>query len=66
MEEGKSEEVGKAKTVMVAINESEESYYALKWTLNNFSESMANSEVLVLTAQPLSLMCCVTGFGDCE
>lgn len=64
MEEEKSKDVGKVKSVMVAIDESEESYYALEWTLKNFGDSIANSEVVVFTVQPLSLICCVTGFGD--
>ncbi|XP_052200027.1 universal stress protein A-like protein [Diospyros lotus] len=42
------------KKVMVAIDESDCSLYALDWTLRNLRDSMANSELLLLTVQPLS------------
>ncbi|GKF07490.1 universal stress protein A-like protein [Tanacetum coccineum] len=42
------------KKVMVAIDESEYSRYALEWALQNLHESIANKELIVFTAQPLS------------
>ncbi|CAI9096173.1 OLC1v1032258C1 [Oldenlandia corymbosa var. corymbosa] len=42
------------KKVMVAIDESECSYYALEWALKNLHESLVNSEVIVFTAQPIA------------
>ncbi|PWA59558.1 universal stress protein A [Artemisia annua] len=42
------------KKVMVAIDESEYSRYALEWALQNLHDSIANKELIVFTAQPLS------------
>ncbi|KAG6764204.1 hypothetical protein POTOM_031663 [Populus tomentosa] len=51
MEEGKS---GEKKKVMVAIDESENSHYTLKWTLDKLRETIADSDVIIFTAQPNS------------
>ncbi|KAK9074513.1 hypothetical protein SSX86_007111 [Deinandra increscens subsp. villosa] len=42
------------KKVMVAIDESEYSRYALEWALQNLHESIANKELVVFTVQPIS------------
>ncbi|KAJ9140750.1 hypothetical protein P3X46_031358 [Hevea brasiliensis] len=39
--------------VMVAIDESESSYYALTWVLNNLKNSIVNSPLLIFSAQPI-------------
>lgn len=44
----------KKKVVMVAIDESECSRYALEWVLNNLLDSIINSELVILTVQPIS------------
>ena len=49
MEVGKS---GEKKKVMVAIDESENSHYTLKWTLDKLRETIADSDVIIFTAQP--------------
>ena len=49
MEEGKS---GEKKKVMVAIDESENSNYALEWTLEKLRDTIADSDVIIFTAQP--------------
>ncbi|KAL6190330.1 hypothetical protein ACLB2K_036728 [Fragaria x ananassa] len=41
--------------VMVAIDESELSRYALEWTLENLGNTIHNSELLVFTAQPITI-----------
>ncbi|XP_050374462.1 universal stress protein A-like protein isoform X1 [Argentina anserina] len=41
--------------VMVAFNESELSQYALEWTLKNLGSAIHNSELLVFTAQPVTI-----------
>ncbi|KAL6187998.1 hypothetical protein ACLB2K_039393 [Fragaria x ananassa] len=41
--------------VMVAIDESELSHYALEWTLENLGNTIQNSELLVFTAQPITI-----------
>ncbi|XAR52419.1 hypothetical protein NMG60_11020500 [Bertholletia excelsa] len=51
MEEGRNEE--EKKKVMVAIDESEFSIYALEWTLQNLRHSIANSQLLIFTVQPI-------------
>ncbi|CAK7326601.1 unnamed protein product [Dovyalis caffra] len=51
MDQGKSSE---KKKVMVAIEESESSHYALEWTLDKLRESIADSTVIIFTAQPNS------------
>ncbi|XP_073266767.1 uncharacterized protein [Populus alba] len=51
MEEGKS---GEKKKVMVAIDESENSHYTLEWTLDKLRETIADSDVIIFTAQPNS------------
>ncbi|XP_024193719.1 universal stress protein A-like protein isoform X1 [Rosa chinensis] len=43
------------KKVMVAIDESELSHYALEWTLENLGNTIHNSELLVFTAQPTTI-----------
>ncbi|CAA0809018.1 Adenine nucleotide alpha hydrolases-like superfamily protein [Striga hermonthica] len=48
------EEGGDKKKVMVAIDESECSHYALEWALNNLRESLQNSKLVIFTAQPLA------------
>ncbi|KAL8229952.1 hypothetical protein R6Q57_014852 [Mikania cordata] len=42
------------KKVMVAIDESEYSRYALEWALQNLHESIANKQLLIFTVQPIS------------
>ncbi|CAA3010054.1 universal stress A [Olea europaea subsp. europaea] len=41
------------KKVMVAIDESEFSLYALKWTLQKLHDSLLNSELVLFTVQPI-------------
>uniref|UniRef100_A0A2N9FDQ5 UspA domain-containing protein n=1 Tax=Fagus sylvatica TaxID=28930 RepID=A0A2N9FDQ5_FAGSY len=41
------------KKVLVAIDLSECSRYALQWALDNLGETMANSEVVLFTVQPI-------------
>ncbi|KAJ8548292.1 hypothetical protein K7X08_030761 [Anisodus acutangulus] len=56
MEEG-GRNVGeekKKKKVMVAIDESDCSFYALEWALENLDQSLLNAEVVLFTAQPIS------------
>lgn len=50
--ERKSGSTGKKK-VMVAIDESECSRLALKWALDNLGETIANSELIIFTVQPI-------------
>lgn len=50
MEEGSRSK----KVVMVAIDQSEFSHYALEWTLLNLHDTVANSELILFTAQPIS------------
>ncbi|XP_021896202.1 universal stress protein A-like protein [Carica papaya] len=50
MEEGKS---GEGKKVMVAIDESECSHYALQWALDFLGDTIATSKLILLTVQPL-------------
>ncbi|CAD5173255.1 unnamed protein product [Musa acuminata subsp. malaccensis] len=50
MAEGGAE--GKAKRVMVAIDESESSHYALEWVLSNLRSSLSSSPLVVFTVQP--------------
>ncbi|XP_027097010.1 universal stress protein A-like protein [Coffea arabica] len=54
MEEGRNPSTGEKKKVMVAIDESDCSIYALEWTLSSLHESIANSELLIFTAQPIA------------
>nr|XP_043624307.1 universal stress protein A-like protein [Erigeron canadensis] len=42
------------KKVMVAIDESEYSRYALEWALENLKDSIANKELILFTVQPIS------------
>ncbi|XP_057509556.1 universal stress protein A-like protein [Actinidia eriantha] len=44
----------KKKKVMVAIDASEYSQYALEWALQNLGDSIANSELLIFTVQPIA------------
>ncbi|CAI9096175.1 OLC1v1032260C1 [Oldenlandia corymbosa var. corymbosa] len=46
--------VSEDRRVMVAIDEHEGSFYALEWALKNLHESIANSHLVVFTAQPTS------------
>ncbi|KAF6165712.1 hypothetical protein GIB67_012609 [Kingdonia uniflora] len=48
------EEVRNSKKVMIAIDQSEFSYYALKWTLENLRDTIATSPLLVFTSQPIA------------
>ncbi|XP_012082109.1 universal stress protein A-like protein isoform X2 [Jatropha curcas] len=48
MEEGKKEK----KKVMVAIDESEFSHYALKWAIEYLKDTIVDSELVIFTAQP--------------
>ena len=52
MEEGRIEE--RKKKVMVAIDESECSHYALHWALQNLQDSIANSVLVIFTAHPVT------------
>ncbi|RWV84226.1 hypothetical protein GW17_00054074 [Ensete ventricosum] len=52
MAEGGAE--GKAKRVLVAIDESESSHYALEWVLANLRSSLSSSPLVVFTVQPYS------------
>lgn len=50
----KEKEGCKRKKVMVAIDESESSYKALKWVVENLKESISSkSPLLIFAAQPL-------------
>ncbi|GLU04729.1 hypothetical protein SLE2022_218640 [Rubroshorea leprosula] len=42
---------GLKKKVMVAIDESEESYHALMWVLNNLNESLKSLQLVIFAAQ---------------
>ncbi|XP_071739308.1 uncharacterized protein [Rutidosis leptorrhynchoides] len=44
----------KEEKVMVAIDESEYSRYALEWALQNLNESIVNKQLIVFTAQSIS------------
>ncbi|CAI9756061.1 unnamed protein product [Fraxinus pennsylvanica] len=44
---------GEKKMVMVAIDESECSLYALEWTLQKLHDSLLNSELVLFTVQPI-------------
>ncbi|CAH8358878.1 unnamed protein product [Eruca vesicaria subsp. sativa] len=46
------EKSGKKKQVMVAIDDSDCSKHALRWTLVYLKESLADSEIILFTAQP--------------
>ncbi|GAV66287.1 Usp domain-containing protein [Cephalotus follicularis] len=52
MEETKIEE--QKKKVMVAIDESECSHYALQWALDNLHHTITDSELVILTVQPVA------------
>ncbi|KAL9267150.1 Universal stress protein A-like protein [Drosera capensis] len=43
---------GKKKKVMVFIDETQESYYALLWVLENLQESLISSPLLIFIAEP--------------
>ncbi|KAH6771417.1 Adenine nucleotide alpha hydrolases-like superfamily protein [Perilla frutescens var. hirtella] len=45
---------GSGKKVMVAIDGSEFSHYALEWTLQNLREVLEDSKLLIFTAQSVS------------
>ncbi|KAJ6312564.1 hypothetical protein OIU77_014146 [Salix suchowensis] len=51
MDQGKGSE---KKKVMVAIDESESSHYTLEWYLDKLRDSIADSDVIIFTAQPNS------------
>ncbi|KAL6969870.1 hypothetical protein U1Q18_029585, partial [Sarracenia purpurea var. burkii] len=53
-EEGRNVEEGKKKKVMVAIDESENSHYALEWALKNLGNSIADSQLFIFHVQPIS------------
>ncbi|KAI8527674.1 hypothetical protein RHMOL_Rhmol12G0094100 [Rhododendron molle] len=44
----------KKKKVMVAIDESECSHYALEWALQNLVDTLANSDLCIFTVQPIA------------
>ncbi|KAJ0815157.1 putative universal stress protein A [Helianthus annuus] len=44
----------KKKKVMVAIDQSEYSRYALEWALENLHDSIANNHLLIFSVQPIS------------
>lgn len=44
----------KKKKVMVAIDESECSHYALDWALQNLVDTLANSDLCIFTVQPIA------------
>ncbi|KAI3467077.1 hypothetical protein Pfo_023740 [Paulownia fortunei] len=48
------EKSGGKKKVMVAIDGSEFSLYALEWTLENLRETLENSKLVIFTAQPVA------------
>ncbi|GFZ21425.1 adenine nucleotide alpha hydrolases-like superfamily protein [Actinidia rufa] len=52
-EHGSVEEM-KKKKVMVAIDVSEYSHYALEWAMKNLGDSIANSELFIFTVQPIA------------
>ncbi|KAK3018736.1 hypothetical protein RJ639_003030 [Escallonia herrerae] len=54
MEEGNKVGDTKKSKVMVAIDESECSHYALKWALENLGDSIAKSELVIFNAQSLA------------
>ncbi|KAL5726103.1 hypothetical protein ACHQM5_009173 [Ranunculus cassubicifolius] len=43
---------GNMKKVMVAIDETEWSLYALEWALDNLADSISSSSLVIFTAQP--------------
>ena len=49
MEQGRGSE---KKKVMVAIDDSEISHYTLEWFLDKLRDSIADSDVIIFTAQP--------------
>ncbi|XP_043695333.1 universal stress protein A-like protein [Telopea speciosissima] len=49
-----AEEGGSKKKVMVAIDESEYSHYALEWALTKLGEPVSNSSLVIFTAEPRS------------
>jgi hypothetical protein len=51
MEQGRGSE---KKKVMVAIDDSESSHYTLEWFLDKLRDSIADSDVIIFTAQPNS------------
>ncbi|KAJ6891118.1 hypothetical protein NC651_024583 [Populus alba x Populus x berolinensis] len=51
MEQGRG---GEKKKVMVAIDDSEISHYTLEWFLDKLRDSIADSDVIIFTAQPNS------------
>lgn len=44
----------KKKKVMVAIDESECSHYAVEWALQNLVDTLANSDLCIFTVQPIA------------
>ncbi|KAK6134128.1 hypothetical protein DH2020_032128 [Rehmannia glutinosa] len=53
-EDQEMESGGEKKKVMVAIDESDCSHYALEWTLQNLRETLENSKLVIFTAQPVA------------
>jgi nucleotide-binding universal stress UspA family protein len=59
-EEGRSDNssyesgVEKKRKVMVAIDESDCSHYALEWALQNLGDSLVKSEFFIFTVQPIA------------
>ncbi|KAE8686902.1 putative acyl-CoA thioesterase [Hibiscus syriacus] len=58
MEEGKTK-----KKVMVAIDESECSHYALHWALDNLRETISDSQLFIFNAQPLPTYLSASTYG---
>ncbi|KAJ4828887.1 hypothetical protein Tsubulata_039860 [Turnera subulata] len=52
MEKGRDAAAGCVKKVMVAIDESEYSYHALIWALDNLKEVIAGSSLVIFATQP--------------
>ncbi|KAL3654422.1 hypothetical protein CASFOL_004103 [Castilleja foliolosa] len=48
------EKESEKKKVMVAIDESECSHYALEWALQNLRETLENSNLVIFTTQPIA------------
>ncbi|KAL3510766.1 hypothetical protein ACH5RR_030167 [Cinchona calisaya] len=54
MEEERSSSTVERKKVMVAIDDSECSHYALEWALDNFHQLISDSELVIFTVQPIA------------
>ncbi|CAK9149322.1 unnamed protein product [Ilex paraguariensis] len=54
--------MGEKKKVMVAMDESECSQYTLEWTLQTLHDTIANSVLVIFTAQPISDYSCISAY----